>query len=392
MNKYPELSGNIIIDKEEDNRLSSFYYDVKDGNYKVVGECIYDLLEYPDNSWIFTGRRQLLGAYTGMKGKYSFEGMVHVGRYIPRGASRAYKEKLSVNVISQFLSVRNISIEKIVSPTIHIAGDSTVTDQPSGLPYNPLECYSGWGQMLPFFLGNGFAVANHAHSGLSTESFRKEGHYKIMLDELNRGDYVLIQFAHNDQKIPHLGAKDGYYDNINRYIDELTDRGVNPILVTPLARNTWCKNIYNDLLEIHADTVREIGQERDVPVIDLHRETVKKIKEYGYDKAAIYYHEGDLTHTNDLGAFKAAKIVAGELIERLENRGDRYSKLFSAIRRDRIDNSETEKVLNEYVVKRNDETEKTDSSLINEHDEDIVPADLTGPSSWRIDDRGIIIQ
>ena len=94
MNKYPELSGNIIIDKEEDNRLSSFYYDVKDGNYKVVGECIYDLLEYPDNSWIFTGRRQLLGAYTGMKGTHLREWFMWEGIFQEAHTRRIKKNYL----------------------------------------------------------------------------------------------------------------------------------------------------------------------------------------------------------------------------------------------------------------------------------------------------------
>lgn len=390
MNIYPELAGNLIIDNEEYNGLSTFFFDVKNGNYKVSGECNYDLLEYPDNTWIFTGRRQLLEAHSGVEGKHTFEGTVHVGRYIPRGTDRAYKERLSVSVISRFLSVSGVSVEKITSPTVHLAGDSTVTDQPSGIPYDPLKCYSGWGQMLPFFLGNGFAVANHAHSGLTTESFREEGHYKIMLEELNRGDYVLIQFAHNDQKLAHLGARDGYYENINRYIDELTDRGAYPILVTPLARNTWFENrTYKDLLEIHSDALLEIGSKRNIPVVDLHRETVKRIKEYGYDKSSIYYHEGDLTHTNDLGAFNAAKIVANELIGRLEKRVDGYSRLLSAIRRDRIKDSETERVLEEHISESNEKADVASNSI---NDEGIVPVDLSGPASWAIDERGIIIK
>ena len=140
------------------------------------------------------------------------------------------------------------------------------------LSYAPGASYSGWGQMLSAFLKDGIAVSNHAHSGLTTESFREEGHYAILYDRLKAGDYVLLQFGHNDQKLDHLKAEEGYRENLDRYLSEIRKKGAYPILVTPIARNTWkgLDGTYNDLLADYAEAVKRLGRERKVPVIDLH--------------------------------------------------------------------------------------------------------------------------
>ncbi len=197
--------------------------------------------------------------------------------------------------------------------TVWIAGDSTVTDQSAEYPYIPGACYCGWGQMLSAFLKNDFAVSNHAHSGLTTESFTSEGHYSIMLPRVKEGDLVLFQFGHNDQKLAHLKAEEGYRSNLVNYINDIRGKKALPVLVTPLARNTWKGDSYNDLLAEYAETVLELGKEMNVPVVDLHRFAMDFVTDRGVDRAKPYFFPSDYTHSNDYGAFHFAHYVSNQL-------------------------------------------------------------------------------
>ena len=203
---------------------------------------------------------------------------------------------------------------------ILIAGDSTVTDRKSMGKYDCGLCYTGWGQMLPLYLGPGYKVVNFAQSGLTTETFRSEGHYKNLHSILNKNDFVLIQFGHNDQKLPHLQAAGAYSENLLRYVSEILDSRATPILVTPLARNSWRgdNGTYNDLLADYAYAVKEVGLKSGVPVIDLHKVSVEWIVSEGRESVKSYFYPGDFTHTNDYGAYKIAGFVADQLCNIVE--------------------------------------------------------------------------
>ncbi len=225
-------------------------------------------------------------------------------------------EDVSVDLTVLGAGLRALQISAFEGPCIFIMGDSTVTDQPAETPYAPGAAYCGWGQMLSLYTGTAFAVSNHAHSGLSTETFRERGHYDVMLPQIREGDLALIQFGHNDQKRAHLAAETGYTDNLLRYIRELRARGVRPVLVTSLARNTWkSETEYNDLLAAYALAMERIGQSEAVPVLDLHGKSVDAVKKAGMDGAKQWYHPGDYAHPNDFGAHKMAGFVAGALRE-----------------------------------------------------------------------------
>ena len=225
-------------------------------------------------------------------------------------------EDVSVDLTILGAGLRALQMSAFEGPCIFIMGDSTVTDQPAETPYAPGATYCGWGQMLPLYTGTAFAVSNHAHSGLSTETFRERGHYDVMLSQVREGDLALIQFGHNDQKRVHLAAETGYTDNLLRYIRELRARGVRPALVTALARNTWkSETEYNDLLAAYARAMEKIGQVEAVPVLDLHGKSVDAVKKAGMDGAKKWYHPGDYAHPNDFGAHQMAGFVAGALRE-----------------------------------------------------------------------------
>ena len=84
-----------------------------------------------------------------------------------------------------------------------------------------------------------------------------------------------------------------------------------PLLVTPLARNSWKGNggCYNDLLEEYAKVCMEVGEETDTPVLDLHGYSMEWIKELGLEAVKPYFYPGDFTHTNDYGAYRMAGFV-----------------------------------------------------------------------------------
>jgi lysophospholipase L1-like esterase len=243
---------------------------------------------------------------------YTAEATVNISDIIPRGKTQRCKDTtLDMAILADYPVITEIIVEETQCPTLYIAGDSTVTDQGCAYPYDPGSSYSGWGQMLSNYVKPGIAVSNHSHSGLTTESFRSEGHYSIIEEQIKPGDYFLMQFAHNDQKLPQLTARGGYQENLIRYISEIRAKSAFPVIVTPIARNTWKSDgSYNDLLEEFANVCKEIGQKLNVPVIDLHGKSMDFVIREGLEEAARYYFPKDYTHSNDYGAYLMARYIA----------------------------------------------------------------------------------
>lgn len=295
----------------------SFKVDVpRQGNYKVTitirtGEPMKNVL-------IFTGRRRLgfLGDIPG-NSVFTHAMMVNVCDIVPRGQTRIYTDKtLDITVVADKPRISEINILETVCPTIYIAGDSTVTDQSADYPYAPGTSYSGWGQMITAYMNDKIAVSNHAHSGLTTDSFRKEGHYAVIDQYSKPRDFFFYQFGHNDQKLEDLKARGGYQTNLLRYISECRDKGAYPIIVTPIARNTWKGNdgSYNDLLAEYAESCKEVGRLAEVPVLDLHKCSMDFIMKKGLEASKAYFFPNDYTHSNDYGAYFMAGLVAKEIV------------------------------------------------------------------------------
>ena len=291
-----------------------FKADVKkEGNYRIK-VSLTGCAEMETEVLLFLGRRHL--AWKGILQygqRQMVEGIVNVSAIVPRGKTEMYPDTtVDIALIGKGAALSAVQIEPVECPVIYIAGDSTVTDQSADYPYAPGASYSGWGQMLSAYLDGRIAVSNHAHSGLTTESFREEGHYAILYDRLRAGDYVLLQFGHNDQKLDHLKAEEGYRENLDRYISEIRKKGAYPILVTPIARNTWkgLDGSYNDLLAEYAEAVKRLGAQRKVPVVDLHAASRAFVLIKGLEAAKQWFYPNDFTHSNDYGAYQAAGWVA----------------------------------------------------------------------------------
>ena len=306
----------------------------KQGNYKVA-LTVY-AQEAEKDVLIYLGRRHL--AYKGeLKAGESctLTRTVNVCDIIPRGQEVIFEDKtLDIAVVSDKLRLSQVIVEEKECPTIYLAGDSTVTDQSASYPYAPGCSYCGWGQMFSAYVDERMAVSNHAHSGLTTESFRAEGHYAIVEKYRKPGDYYFIQFAHNDQKLDHLKANEGYRYNMIDYINQARACGVHPIIVTPIARNTWKGNdgTYNDLLKEYAESCIAIGRKMDVPVLDLHGLSMDFIVERGVEASKPYFFPGDYTHSDDYGGYLMAGYVAGQIKEVCGMDGRKeYQELAAAI-------------------------------------------------------------
>lgn len=206
-------------------------------------------------------------------------------------------------------------------PTIYLAGDSTVVDQDA-------EPYRGWGQMLPCFFGPGFAVSNHAESGLSARSFLSSRRLDKIRSTLKKGDYLLVQFGHNDQKdkSPGAGAFTNYTEALRTYIAAAREAGATPVLVTSMQRRHFAADgTITPSLGDYPEAMRRLAKEAGITVIDLNAASTSLIEAMGPDasKQAFVYFPlnsfpgqtkvlSDDTHFVAYGAYEMARcVVAG---------------------------------------------------------------------------------
>ena len=213
-------------------------------------------------------------------------------------------------------SVQSMTVSRAKARRVFIAGDSTAADQSAPASYYPFDSYCGWGQMLPLFL-RGDAVCNQAHSGMTSRCFMSDGHFDILTEALRKGDLVLIQFGHNDQKRSGLQPSTGYPGTIRKMLDRVREKGGIPVFLSPVSRVPGRdENGPFDLLFGHAAALEKLAGEEKIPFIDLHRFTFDRYVTMG-DKCCDCFRPGDRTHANDPGALAIARRVAEEM-ERLK--------------------------------------------------------------------------
>ena len=218
-------------------------------------------------------------------------------------------------------AVKEVKIERDTTvTTIFLCGNSTVVDQ----PYEP---WASWGQMIPRWFGPEVSISNNAESGLTAGSFL--GSYRLdkILTMMKKGDYVICEFGHNDQKEKMAGA--GAWYNFSYYlkifIDKVRAKGGNIIFVTPTQRRRFDDATHSKILETHGDypdAMRAVAKREGVPVIELHDMTRTFFETLGYEnskKALVHYPANtfpgqdkplaDNTHFNPYGAYEIAKMV-----------------------------------------------------------------------------------
>ena len=184
--------------------------------------------------------------------------------------------------------------------TLFLAGDSTVTDQPQ-------EPWGSWGQMLPLLFKPGLAIANHAESGETVRGSVGARRFEKIFSQMHKGDFLLVQFGHNDMKDQRPGALDEYRRNLQEIVAETRRRGATPILVTSMERKA---GVVDDTLGEYPQTVREVARDEDVALIDLQELSRQLYAALGDDLDAAFQ---DGTHHTSYGAYLLANCVASRL-------------------------------------------------------------------------------
>jgi lysophospholipase L1-like esterase len=190
-------------------------------------------------------------------------------------------------------------------PTIYLLGDSTVCDQPR-------EPYNSWGQMLPRFFKPGIAIANHAESGESLRSSLGARRLDKVLSVMKPGDYLFIQYGHNDEKEKGegVGAFTTYKADLKKFVDGARQRGGIPVLITPVQRRSFDKD--GKITNSHGDypeAVRQVAREENVPLIDLNAISKPLYEAWGVEASKQAFAPNDNTHHNNYGSYELAKCI-----------------------------------------------------------------------------------
>ena len=206
--------------------------------------------------------------------------------------------------------VADIHIAPAEAPTIFLVGDSTVADEYA-------EPYASWGQMLPAMLDDKVVVANHAKSGGTMKAFIAQMRLSKVLTQAREGDWLFIQFGHNDQKsnwpLTYLAPQTTYPAYLRAFVAEARERGVHPVLVTsPERRNYDDAGHIEDTHGAYARAVREVARAEKVPLIDLNADSIAIMEALGPEVAAQAFAQGgaDRTHNNNYGAWLFASAIA----------------------------------------------------------------------------------
>lgn len=319
-----------VLNRTSDHPFS-FAVAVPDGNYRVtvtlgarkrVGQTVVRA----------ESRRHFVDLVTTKKGRYESVSFV-VNKHSPviNGQERVklkprevgYKnwdDSLTLSFCGPAPAVQRIRIEPdTTATTVFLCGNSTVVDQEE-------EPWASWGQMIPRWFTSQVAVANYAESGLSCTSFLAQLRLDKILSQLKKGDYVIVEFGHNDEKEKKAGdgAWYSYSRNLKIFVDRVREAGGTIIFCTPTARRFF-NDDHRTIRNTHGDypeAMKTVACREQVPVIDLTTMSTafyEALGEEGSKKSLVHYPANtfpgqdkplaDNTHFNPFGAWEIAKMV-----------------------------------------------------------------------------------
>ena len=231
-----------------------------------------------------------------------------------------WDDKLTLEFNGKRPAVSAVQIDKVEDQiTVYLAGNSTVVDQDD-------EPWCSWGQMIPRFFKPGVAISDQAESGLTLASFKGSHRLDKVLSTAKAGDYLFIEFGHNDQKEkgPNDGAWKSYTESFKYFIEQAKAKGMIPVVVTSTSRRAFNDSgkVVNTLGDFPA-AARKVAQDEGVAMIDVNSMTADFYNALGKDnstKAFVHYPgntwpgQGDKpladnTHFNSYGAYEIAKMV-----------------------------------------------------------------------------------
>lgn len=321
---------NVVFDKKSISAKKSVYFSVKlpEGNYNV------EIVLGGKNSAITTvkaeSRRLMLREIKTADKETKTERFVINVRTAKFDSNNSIRLKpgeisglnwddkltLEFSESSVIQSIKIVPISKI--KTLFIAGDSTVTDQDN-------EPWGSWGQFFPNYFSTDVVVANYACSGLALSSFKSGNRLEKILYLMQAGDYLFIEFGHNDEKAKGegKGAWGEYTTLLKEYVTRTRKKGGIPVLITPTQRRRF--NADGTLQPTHGefpDAMRKVAQELQVPLIDMTNMTTAMYESWGDEaskKAFVFYPVNtfpgqlkalaDNTHFGSFGANEVAKCV-----------------------------------------------------------------------------------
>ena len=318
------------------NKVSErpFYFSVpvEDGNYKVT-VTLGNKKKAAQTVVRAESRRLMVENCVTKKGKFETYSFIVNKRSqeIPGGGKVSLKPReldylnwdslLTLEFNGAAPAVQRICIEPdTTATTIFLCGNSTVVDQ-------ELEPWASWGQMIPRWFTDKVAISNHAESGLTVRTFLDGHRLDKVLSMLKKGDYVVCEFGHNDQKEkrPGDGAWYHFAHGLKTFIDRVRAANGHIIFITPTQRRSFDEATHTKIQETHLDypdAMRAVAKREGVPVIELHDMTRTFFETLGYEgskKALVHYPANtfpgqdkplaDNTHFNPYGAYEVAKMV-----------------------------------------------------------------------------------
>lgn len=221
------------------------------------------------------------------------------------------KSLLSGIMLVSFLGVVGWAAQSTMLRIV-IIGDSTVQTYEAA---NPLR---GWGQELPlFFNKSAVTIINKSIGGRSSRSFIEDGHWASTLAILQKGDFLFIQFGHNDRStVTERHADTAQYRKyLTQYVNESRAKGAIPVLVSPMNMNAWngttLREVFNEGANDYRAAMLRVVNASKVPFIDLEKKTAKIFQSMGQEYlAAFIFNTGEGTHFQEMGALLNARLVA----------------------------------------------------------------------------------
>ena len=307
----------------------NFSVAVPDGNYRVT-VTLGNKKKAGQTAVRAESRRHYVDEVMTKKGKFAtvefivnkhspvIEGDVRV-KLKPREVDyKNWDDSLNLSFFGLMPAVQRIHIEPITNvTTIFLCGNSTVVDQED-------EPWASWGQMITRWFGPQVAIANFAESGLSCTTFLAQLRLDKILSQLKKGDYVMVEFGHNDEKEKKVGdgAWYSYSRNLKIFADRVKAAGGNIIFCTPTARRFFKDGRIENTHGDYPEAMKTVAGREQVPVIDLTRMSTtfyETLGEEGSKKALVHYPANtfpnqekalaDNTHFNPYGAWEIAKMV-----------------------------------------------------------------------------------
>ncbi|MCC3157490.1 rhamnogalacturonan acetylesterase [Hymenobacter sp. 15J16-1T3B] len=207
---------------------------------------------------------------------------------------------------------------------VYLVGDSTMAQK-------EVKAYpeTGWGTPFAVFFDETVAVDNRAQNGRSTKTFITENRWQAVVDALKPGDYVFIQFGHNDE-VPtkrSYTTETEFQQNLLRFVTETRAKKAMPVLLTPVARRKFdAAGKVEDTHAAYAELVRKVARANQVPLIDLSQTSMALLQQFGVENSKLLFNQlvpgehpnypdgrDDNTHFSELGARRMAELVLADV-------------------------------------------------------------------------------